>query len=496
MLGQIQVRLQASQNLLQDLIPSHLMKRMLDVKSHELSLNNQEVPLAEDSGAESDSQDEPVPMLGGRTPPRSAVHNGSFQSFRSLASIGRLLRSGSVGTPGRLSELDDVEFLHQQRRPLSYTSSSGMNGCKDTSDNSPLIGGIFQRLRRRKPIEDRPLPAASTSVVTIHQPAAVSQLSRAASTSKEEDLPQDCALPHGKGPAAAAAAAAAANIINTAGEATLMIEEYLEQQLLEYVGSPAANDDGEFFLGTSLLHPRGEPLRGAGQHSSLFPTASFQTGFVSPGVSMTSVSAVGVDNDGPRVSPVRHTEVFETQTQTLSEPSTDIADVSEQRLLSSFSGKQHRNPSRIMKRSDSTTIDSMAESHDCVTFFFSDLVGFSTWASILPADRVMSTLNNLYSRLDDIITYEMPELYKVMKRGQLSTIYHNAWADSSQTFIYFCADSSQTFNNLLLYFMIQVETIGDAYIVAANLVTKDSAHAALMIRFELLGDCWAVSPVG
>ncbi|GAX81434.1 hypothetical protein CEUSTIGMA_g8864.t1 [Chlamydomonas eustigma] len=85
---------------------------------------------------------------------------------------------------------------------------------------------------------------------------------------------------------------------------------------------------------------------------------------------------------------------------------------------------------------------SHAESHDCVTIFFSDIVGFSTWAHELPAAKVMDTLNDLYSRLDDILLIEMPSLYKV-------------------------------------------ETIGDAYMVAANLVTFDAHHAATMVRFAL-----------
>ena len=44
----------------------------------------------------------------------------------------------------------------------------------------------------------------------------------------------------------------------------------------------------------------------------------------------------------------------------------------------------------------------------------SDLVGFSTWASTLCADKVMATLNDLFSRLDTILLEEMPELYKVL----------------------------------------------------------------------------------
>ena len=92
-----------------------------------------------------------------------------------------------------------------------------------------------------------------------------------------------------------------------------------------------------------------------------------------------------------------------------------------------------RNPSRTL---------AMAENHDCVTLFFSDIVGFSSWAHSLPPAKVMETLNDLYTRLDNIILDEMPGLYKV-------------------------------------------ETIGDAYIVAANLVERDRHHAATMVRFAL-----------
>ena len=55
----------------------------------------------------------------------------------------------------------------------------------------------------------------------------------------------------------------------------------------------------------------------------------------------------------------------------------------------------------------------LSEAHESVTIFFSDLIGFSTWAHTLPPERVMVTLNDLYSRLDDIIVNEMPSLYKV-----------------------------------------------------------------------------------
>ena len=77
-----------------------------------------------------------------------------------------------------------------------------------------------------------------------------------------------------------------------------------------------------------------------------------------------------------------------------------------------------------------------------MTVFFSDICKFSTWAHRVPPEAVMRTLNDLYTRLDCIIVKEMPSLYKV-------------------------------------------ETIGDAYIVAANLFEPDPQHAATMARFAL-----------
>ncbi|KAG1668075.1 hypothetical protein FOA52_010485 [Chlamydomonas sp. UWO 241] len=84
----------------------------------------------------------------------------------------------------------------------------------------------------------------------------------------------------------------------------------------------------------------------------------------------------------------------------------------------------------------------VAEWHDCVTIFFSDIVGFSSWAHDISPEKVMQTLNDLYCRLDNIIVDEMPSLYKV-------------------------------------------ETIGDSYMCAANLLQRDPEHAATMIQFAL-----------
>ncbi|KAG1665167.1 hypothetical protein FOA52_005548 [Chlamydomonas sp. UWO 241] len=84
----------------------------------------------------------------------------------------------------------------------------------------------------------------------------------------------------------------------------------------------------------------------------------------------------------------------------------------------------------------------VSEWHNCVTIFFSDIIGFSSWAHDISPEKVMHTLNDLYCRLDNIIVDEMPSLYKV-------------------------------------------ETIGDSYMCAANLLQRDPEHAATMIRFAL-----------
>ena len=80
--------------------------------------------------------------------------------------------------------------------------------------------------------------------------------------------------------------------------------------------------------------------------------------------------------------------------------------------------------------------------HECCTIFFSDLVGFSTWANKTEPETIMSTLHNLYTRLDDLIINELPQLYKI-------------------------------------------ETIGDAFVCAANLIDPDPMHALHAIRFAL-----------
>ena len=97
--------------------------------------------------------------------------------------------------------------------------------------------------------------------------------------------------------------------------------------------------------------------------------------------------------------------------------------------------------SRALPRATSG-VQRQSQRHECVTVFFSDLVGFSTWSHTCDPDLVMATLDDLFSRLDTIIMEEMPGLYKV-------------------------------------------ETVGDAYVVAANLVVKDESHALNAVRFAI-----------
>ena len=89
------------------------------------------------------------------------------------------------------------------------------------------------------------------------------------------------------------------------------------------------------------------------------------------------------------------------------------------------SGSAPRRPSSLraseqssgLRRRGSTVLmtdhSKLSNQHECVTIFFSDLIGFSTWAHELPPETVMATLNDLYTRLDDIILEEMPGVYKV-----------------------------------------------------------------------------------
>ena len=96
---------------------------------------------------------------------------------------------------------------------------------------------------------------------------------------------------------------------------------------------------------------------------------------------------------------------------------------SAQRMPSSGSGPRRSLPDPAShiggRRSTSSLTDHsrLSNRHSCVTIFFSDLIGFSTWAHELDPEIVMATLDDLYTRLDNIILEEMPGIYKVGLRG-------------------------------------------------------------------------------
>ena len=91
------------------------------------------------------------------------------------------------------------------------------------------------------------------------------------------------------------------------------------------------------------------------------------------------------------------------------------------RLSSGFSPRgpklssEHGGNNRRRSSSSALTMDhsKLSTRHGCVTIFFSDLIGFSSWAHELDPEIVMATLDDLYTRLDNIILEEMPGVYKV-----------------------------------------------------------------------------------
>ncbi|EGD72124.1 TKL/DICTY4 protein kinase [Salpingoeca rosetta] len=80
------------------------------------------------------------------------------------------------------------------------------------------------------------------------------------------------------------------------------------------------------------------------------------------------------------------------------------------------------------------------EHHDCVTIFFSDIVGFTNISGTLAPEKVMNMLDRLYTKLD-------------------------ALADEMELF--------------------KVETIGDAYMAVTNLLKEQKDHAARIGRFAV-----------
>ena len=99
-----------------------------------------------------------------------------------------------------------------------------------------------------------------------------------------------------------------------------------------------------------------------------------------------------------------------------------------------------------MRRSTSSLTDHsrLSNRHGCVTIFFSDLIGFSTWAHELDPEIVMATLDDLYTRLDNIILEEMPGVYKVGLRGLRFLDYRGRVGAS-----YICLLSDQISDHML-----------------------------------------------
>ncbi|KAJ9526118.1 hypothetical protein QJQ45_009610 [Haematococcus lacustris] len=85
----------------------------------------------------------------------------------------------------------------------------------------------------------------------------------------------------------------------------------------------------------------------------------------------------------------------------------------------------------------------LAEWHENITIIFSDVVGFTDMAQQVHPQLVMTMLNDMYSRFDDLCLASGNAVYKV-------------------------------------------ETIGDSLMVATGLMRKDPDHAATAVRFALL----------
>ncbi|CAB9513585.1 activated protein kinase catalytic subunit alpha-1 [Seminavis robusta] len=79
------------------------------------------------------------------------------------------------------------------------------------------------------------------------------------------------------------------------------------------------------------------------------------------------------------------------------------------------------------------------ESHDCVTVYFSDIVGYTNISSELTPEKVSSLLHRLYSKFDNL-----------------------------------CEDHD----------VFKVETVGDAYMVCANLTNKRNDHVVRIANFS------------
>lgn len=103
------------------------------------------------------------------------------------------------------------------------------------------------------------------------------------------------------------------------------------------------------------------------------------------------------------------------------------------------------------------------QTYEMVTIFFSDIVGFTSMCSVSSAMEVVTFLNDLYSLFDDII-----KMYDVYKAG-----YFPLSQGTSVVSFYI--------NQSITILLQQVETIGDAYMVASGVPISNGDQHALEI---------------
>jgi class 3 adenylate cyclase len=124
------------------------------------------------------------------------------------------------------------------------------------------------------------------------------------------------------------------------------------------------------------------------------------------------------------------------------------------------------------------------EHRECVTIFFSDIVGFTDISSQLDPLKVSEMLHRLYTTFDALSSEH--QVFKVVAiyylhstlRSTLSSLNVTLCLNEHKVFkIGTIGDASITHTNFTLNFVIfKVETIGDAYMAVTNLAA-DQEHA-------------------